>query len=138
MSSIVHTYCSVRPACEDEAVVKAIAKVFETKLRYNCRADTPEDHDFVLASLKAFGNLGFAGSAKPVLDRCISSDELSTEVRVMALTAFRRMKCSVDVSYCVFLCLMNNFVISSLRVSVFQYEILMTIIDACDRSAPRR
>jgi hypothetical protein len=110
-------------------------KVFETKLRYNCRADTPEDHDFVLASLKAFGNLGFAGSAKPVLDRCISSEELTTEVRVMALTAFRRMKCSVDVSYCVFLCLMK---LSSLRVSVFQYEILMTIIDACDCSVPRR
>lgn len=85
-------------------MVQAITKVFETKLRYNCRAETPEDHDAVLAALKAFGNLGFAGSSKAVLDRCVSNEELPTEVRVVALNAFRRMKCSTDVSYLLFFC----------------------------------
>lgn len=98
----MHTYCTIRSGCEDEAVVQAITKVFETKLRYNCRTETPEDHDAVLAALKAFGNLGFAGSSKAVLDRCVSNEELPTEVRVVALNAFRRMKCSTDVSYLLF------------------------------------
>ena len=87
-----------RPSCETEAVVQAITKVFETNLRYNCRADNPQDHDSIIASLKAFGNLGFAGSSKAVIDRCITNEELPIEVRVTAINAYRRMTCSLEVS----------------------------------------
>jgi hypothetical protein len=73
--------------------------MFNERLRYNCRLEDDEQHDDMLAALKALGNTGHAESAAPTLFRCANNNDLSMELRVAALQAFRRMACLADVSY---------------------------------------
>ena len=74
-----------------------IVRTLEQNLHYNCKAESDEQHDLVLMSLKGLGNIGHATQVVPTLNRCFKNTELSTEIRVAALEAFRRMACEAEV-----------------------------------------
>ena len=98
VSTLIHSYCRDNTDCTRESEVAEIIKTMEDNLHYNCMGPTHEQHDLILMSLKGLGNTGYATQAVPSLNRCFKNQELSTEMRVAALEAFRRMACKADVS----------------------------------------
>ena len=100
VSTLVHSFCRSNDNCESETEVSDIIRILEDNLHYNCKAETPEQHQIILMSLKGLGNTGRATQAVPTLNRCFLNEELDAEMRITALQAFRRMACDADVSFC--------------------------------------
>lgn len=95
VSSLVNTYCRSNPSCGLDSEVREIISIFERNLAYNCQS---EEQDKIKMSLKAIGNTGHAEQVVPTLNRCFMNNEISMEIRVAAVNAFRRMACTADVS----------------------------------------
>ena len=106
VSSLVYTYCREESSCALGSEVREIISIFERNLAYNCQSD---DHDKILMSLKAIGNTGHAEQVVPTLNRCFMNDKVPMEIRVAAVSAFRRMACTADVSLVFNSLLGNNF-----------------------------
>ena len=94
VSSLVNTYCRTDGDCMAKSEIQAIMTGIEGKLNYNCNGD----HETVLMALKAVGNAGHNDRISDTLGRCFSNDQIPMELRVAAITAYRRLPCSVDVS----------------------------------------
>jgi len=73
-------------------------KTMEDELRYNCKYETEEQRSRMLKALKAIGNAGNAERVVPTLNRCIANSEIPIALRVAAISAFRRISCSAEVS----------------------------------------
>ena len=99
ISSLINNYCRLNEGCDTDPEIQDVIRIFEERLRYNCRLDQPQEHDEIMMSLKALGNIGHAARSVPTLTRCVANTELPMELRVAALQAFRRMPCQADVSY---------------------------------------
>ncbi len=100
VSTMIHSYCRHNSDCDYDTEIQDMIRIFEDKLRYNCKAETPDMHDQILMSLKALGNSGYALNSVPTLNRCFQNPEVPNEVRVAAIDAFRRLGCGADVSIC--------------------------------------
>ena len=97
ISTMVHTYCRHNKNCAAEPEVSDIIRILEENLRYNCKAQSDEQHDLILMSLKGIGNTGHATHAAPTINRCFRNRELPVEIRVAALQALRRTVCEIEV-----------------------------------------
>ncbi len=93
---MVHRYCSRVPNCAESTGVKAVLANLEDHLGRACRVSSSENHRFILAALKALGNIGLPLQNPDTLIDCFVSDENPTEIRVAALQAFRRLPCEVE------------------------------------------
>ena len=96
VSTMVNSYCRLNPECENERTIQEMARILEQRLNYNCRAGSVEDHDMILMSLKALGNMGHSPSVLPVLVRCVKTEDIPMELRIAAMQSFRRMGCSAE------------------------------------------
>lgn len=96
VSSLVHSYCRENAECGEKSIVKEIISIFQENLRYNCKTNNEKQYEKVMMSLKAIGNTGHAESAVDNLNNCISSEENPMEIRVAAISAFRRMACTAE------------------------------------------
>ncbi|ELU16129.1 hypothetical protein CAPTEDRAFT_33454, partial [Capitella teleta] len=118
ISSLINNFCTLKEGCDSDADVQSIIRMFNERLRYNCRLEDDEQHDDMLAALKALGNTGHAESAAPTLFRCANNNDLSMELRVAALQAFRRMACLADSTELLNI-LENTQVDSELRIHAY-------------------
>jgi len=49
--------------------------------------------------LRSLGNAGYVQNALATINKCMTKKDNPTEVRLAAIQAFRRMPCSINVSY---------------------------------------
>jgi hypothetical protein len=94
VGSLVYTFCTQHENCQNEPTVKQILSSMESNLRYNCKANNDKQHEQVLMNLKAIGNSGFAETIVPTLNKCFMETDNPMEIRLAAITAFRRMTCT--------------------------------------------
>jgi len=90
ISTLVHGYCRQNEDCQYNNDVQEVLKSITNNLGYNCRES---DNDKMIMSLKALGNTGLHVEAIPILSRCLANTEISMDVRVAAVDAYRRMPC---------------------------------------------
>ncbi|XP_071518164.1 uncharacterized protein [Panulirus ornatus] len=98
VGSLVHTYCRDHPSCHSELPVRRVMEALHGFLASSCREETSEHKIQVLLALKGIGNAGLAVTeAIPnSLAKCFLNESNENEIKVGAITAFRRFPCNVS------------------------------------------
>ncbi len=94
VSTLIYSYCRENVECGYTSEVKTVVTLLEGMLGYDCSATA--DKEKIMMALKAIGNMGHAESLVPILNRCMTTG--TTEIRVTAINAFRRMACTAEVN----------------------------------------
>lgn len=98
MSALVHRVCVGHADCAAEvAEVAVVVSRLERLLGADCRALGRDETDMVLLALRALGNAGVVTSPT-TLARCYESTSNPLEVRLAALSAWRRAPCEIQPS----------------------------------------
>ena len=95
---MVHKICEQTPNCHTNEHVADFVTVLTANIGSDCMSTTAEQRKTMMLTLKAIGNAGKAFTSSSIIGRCITNQNVDTEVRVAALQAFRRMPCTVSVS----------------------------------------
>lgn len=93
VSSLAHTYCRHHPDCENDKPIQKLIDKLAKHLGDDCKVSNDDDEDRVVATLKAFGNLGHAGDHENTLTNCMDNTLLRHSVRIAAIKAFHRFPC---------------------------------------------
>ena len=96
---MVHKICENEPNCQSNTHIADFVSILNGNIGSDCTSTTKEQRQTLLITLKAFGNAGNAVTSSSVIGRCITNQNVDTDIRVAALQAFRRMPCTVSVSY---------------------------------------
>ncbi|KAJ1524178.1 hypothetical protein ONE63_010704 [Megalurothrips usitatus] len=98
VSALVHRVCEGRAECSAEVTeVAVVVSRLERLLGADCRALGRDETDMVLLALRALGNAGVVTSPA-TLARCYESTANPLEVRLAALSAWRRAPCEIQPS----------------------------------------
>jgi hypothetical protein len=123
VSAVVNAFCTSQgdEQCSTNQRVADIMRTFEDELQYNCRgAQTADQIEAMLTALRAIGNAGLAArSAVTTLTRCASNDAAQMSIRVAAINAFRRVKCTTNDRSDLFSLLENRQADSELRINAY-------------------
>jgi len=76
----------------------SVIQTFEDELRYNCKKESADQTARQLLAIRALGNIGKSAGIASTLDRCALNEDAQMNVRVAAISAYRRMDCTTGVS----------------------------------------
>ncbi|KAK3881181.1 hypothetical protein Pcinc_014366 [Petrolisthes cinctipes] len=98
VGALVHTYCRDHPDCHDHQPVRRVMDALHHYVTSSCRRDTSEKKIQVLMALKGIGNAGLAVTEgiPDSLAQCFFEQNNENEIRLGAVTAFRRVPCKVS------------------------------------------
>ncbi|XP_054849643.1 uncharacterized protein LOC129339063 [Eublepharis macularius] len=97
ITALVHHFCSMGDACDQDPAVRGVIRNLEEYLGRNCTVHESERPGQVELVLKAIGNAGLAGtSLASFLSSCASRKRNPTEIRLAAIEAFRRIPCAAN------------------------------------------
>jgi len=93
ISAMVHRYCEHNTDCLRNKHIQELLNILENYLGTACRPTDSEHHRFLLAVLKAIGNIGlpFSQDSKTLMN-CFTEANIM-ELRISALQALRRQPC---------------------------------------------
>lgn len=96
-SAIAHTFCRQNEDCINETEIETIIKYLENDIDDHLpNVQKRENRERVIVSLKALGNIGIISEYyDKVLINIIEDDRLNMEIRLQALSVFRRLDCDL-------------------------------------------
>lgn len=98
VGALVHSYCRDHPACSSEPPVQRVMGALHGFLEESCYRESSDDKIQILMALKGLENAGLAvgETIPPTLNQCIQSEANENEIRLAAISAFRRFPCGVS------------------------------------------
>ncbi|BES90627.1 Domain of Unknown Function (DUF1081) [Nesidiocoris tenuis] len=99
ITSIYHGYCAGHENCENQAPIRAAVEKMEIMFNASCSsaAATTMSNQGSIVALKSIGNAGvLTPSLESSLLKCVSNENLSTEIRLEAISAHRRLPCETN------------------------------------------
>ncbi|XP_068244762.1 uncharacterized protein [Palaemon carinicauda] len=98
VGGLIHSYCQDHLDCSQHAPVQRVMTALHGFISSSCQEETSEAKIQVLMALKGIGNAGLAVTEDmPVsLAQCFFEQENENEIRLDAITAFRRFPCHVS------------------------------------------
>ncbi|XP_069195444.1 LOW QUALITY PROTEIN: uncharacterized protein [Procambarus clarkii] len=98
VGSLVHSYCRDHLSCSTDPPVRGVMDALQGFLHTGCREDTSEAKIQVLMALKGIGNAGLAvtETIPDSLAKCFFDPIIENEIRLGAITAFRRFPCHIS------------------------------------------
>ena len=83
---------------DSENIITRAENFLKSQLGDKCDAETPEELESILITLKAIGNAGLPVKAEEVLFKCALNPALPMNMSIAALEALRRMPCSDQIT----------------------------------------
>lgn len=122
IATMVHMYCRWTPDCEQEDAVTNIITHIENAVvkSYKSRFDDRSIREKLLIHIKAIGNIGMflSETFESTLQAIIEDSDVSMEIRVAAVNAYRRSDCENTQGY--FMKTYQNFdVDTEIRIAAY-------------------
>ncbi|KAK8390621.1 hypothetical protein O3P69_010366 [Scylla paramamosain] len=98
VGSLVQAYCRDHPFCTQAQPILRIMDTLHQFIRNSCHRETKQDKIQVLMAMKGIGNAGAAVTEgiPGSLAQCFFNEQNENEIRLGAITAFRRFPCEVS------------------------------------------
>lgn len=90
ISAMVHAYCRQNTECAKNKAVQKVLDILSRNLGNKCKPKDDPEEDRIVATLKAFGNVGRVGKYGNLLLDCVKDTTLYIPIRLAAIEAFRR------------------------------------------------